>query len=346
MKEKNIDNEKILRYFRGDYSDDDRSYVEKVFYDRTRDKDLKLLLSHQFEEMSNEDDSDRKNLDHILYRIHYEINTRSSVRKTWTLSNIIKTSYKIAGIVMISVLILIGAYMVGKTSQEKETWVEIHAPAWSRIQFALPDGTTGWLNSNSTVKYKGTFSSHREVALTGEAYFDVFKDKTRPFIVNTGDVNLKVLGTRFNITSYHDEKNVEVVLEEGKLVFTSNHVKKPYTMKPNDLVTYDKIHKDFTIQEVQPQKYLAWTEGKLVFRNDPIDVIARKLERWYNIDVQINGDFPDDLRLRATFVGENLKEVLDLLSRSLHIECKIEDRDLQPDGTYLKKKVIISQIDK
>ena len=112
-------------------------------------------------------------------------------------------------------------------------------------------------------------------------------------------------------------------------------------MRPNDLVIYDKTLKDFSTEVVHTQKYLSWTEGKLIFRNDPLDVIARRLERWYNIDVEVNGCLAEDLRLRATFVDESLEEVLDLLKRSLPIVYRIEDRNLLPNGIYPKKKVII-----
>ena len=192
---------------------------------------------------------------------------------------------------MLPIVILIGIHMYTETNLKKETWVEIKAPAWTRAQFSLPDGTTGWLNSNSSVKYNGNFNTDRQVTLTGEAFFDVFKDKKRPFIVNTTEINVKVLGTRFNIASYENENNVEVVLEEGKLVFNDKEMNKSYTMKPNDLVVYDKTLRNFSTKVVQPQKYLSWTEGKLEFRNDPLDVIARRLERWYNIDVEINGKY-------------------------------------------------------
>ncbi|HUX57470.1 MAG TPA: FecR domain-containing protein, partial [Bacteroidales bacterium] len=227
-------------------------------------------------------------------------------------------------------------------SAGKETWVEIKAPAWTRAQFSLPDGTTGWLNSNSSVKYNGNFNADRQVTLTGEAFFDVFKDKKRPFIVNTNEVNVKVLGTRFNIASYKNENNVEVVLEEGKLVFNDKEMNKSYTMRPNDLVVYDKTLRDFSSEVVDPRKYLSWTEGKLEFRNDPIDVIARRLERWYDVDVEINGIISQQQRLRATFIDDSLEEVLYLLKRTLPIDYKIENRELKPDETYAKKKVIIT----
>jgi ferric-dicitrate binding protein FerR (iron transport regulator) len=243
---------------------------------------------------------------------------------------------------MLPLAIFIGVQTYKDAYLKKETWVEIKAPAWTRVQFSLPDGTTGWLNSNSSVKYNGNFITNRQVTLSGEAFFDVFKDKGRPFRVSTNEINVEVLGTRFNIASYEDENNVEVVLEEGKLVFNDKEMNKSYTMNPNDLIVYDKKLMDFSTEVIQPQKYLSWTEGKLVFRNDPLDVIARRLERWYNIDVEVKGSFREDLRLRATFIDESLEEVLALLKRSLAVNYKIEKGSIKTDETYAKKKVIIT----
>jgi ferric-dicitrate binding protein FerR (iron transport regulator) len=223
-----------------------------------------------------------------------------------------------------------------------EAWIEITAPAWTRAKFSLPDGTTGWLNSNSSLKYNMDFNKTRQISLNGEAYFDVYRDNKRTFLVNTGDINVKVLGTKFNIASYENENNVEVVLEEGKIQFFDKMMQKSYTMNPNNLLVYDKNILDFTVTSVEPQKYSSWTEGKLVFRNDPLDVIARRLERWYNIDIEIDGSIDQGPRLRATFLDETLEEVLGLLSRSLQIDYRIEDRILESDETYAKKKIIMT----
>jgi len=337
-----IDSEKLDRFFKGKYSDKDTSYVDEVFCDKDKEKELEHHLRRQWYELLEDDKGSDKNLDNVLYRIHYDINTRLSARKAWSFDNIIKWSVRIAGVIMLPIVILIGIQMYRETNLKKETWVEIKAPAWTRAQFSLPDGTTGWLNSNSSVKYSENFNADRQVALTGEAFFDVFKDKKRPFIVNTNEVIVKVSGTRFNIASYENEKNVEVVLEEGKLIFNDKEMNKSYTMNPNDLTIYDKALKDYSTEVVQPQKYLSWTEGKLVFRNDPLDVIARRLERWYNIDVEVNISLTEDLRLRATFIDEDLEEVLNLLKRSLPIDYRIENGNLKPDETYAKKKVIIT----
>ena len=337
-----FDKGKIDRYYKGEHFDNDESYIDEVFCDNNKEKELKRLLSRQFDELIPDDEMDKKNLDHILYRIHYDINTRLSARKAWSFDNIVRWTLRIAGVIILPLVIFIGVQTYKDTYLKKETWVEIKAPAWTRAQFSLPDGTTGWLNSNASIKYNGNFNADRQVTLKGEAFFDVFKDKKRPFIVNTPEINVKVLGTKFNIASYENEKNVEVVLEEGKLIFNNKGMNKSYTMNPNDMITYNKTLNDFSTETVQPQKYLSWTEGKLVFRNDPLDVIARRLERWYNIDVELDVSSAEDFRWRATFVNEGLEEILNLLKRSLPINYRIENRDLKPDETYSKKKVIIT----
>ena len=337
-----FDSEKLSSYFKGEYSEKDASYVDKVFCDTNKENELRRHLSKQFDELLSEDEEDRKNLDHILYKIHYNINTKLVVRKDRKFTRFLNWSVRIAGIIVLPLAIFWGVKGYLNNNAGKETWVEIKAPAWTRAQFSLPDGTTGWLNSNSSVKYNGNFNSDRQVTLKGEAFFDVFKDKTRQFKVNTNEIVVKVSGTRFNIASYDNEKNVEVVLEEGKIELNDKGKNNSLIMSPNDLVIYDKTLKNFSTEVVEPQKYLSWTEGKLVFRNDPLDVIARRLERWYNVEVDIDSDKLHDLRLRATFVDESLEQVLYYLQRSLPIDYKIEKGDLSSEDAYSKTKVILS----
>jgi transmembrane sensor len=342
MTESDIDGKRISRYFENNFSGDDADFVNNIFCDDNKEKELKSLLSKQFYRSLSDKDVEEKDLNHILYRIHYDINSGNSEKRSWSFKKIINLTSKIAAILLLPALIYIGIDQNKDKYLEKETWVEIKAPAWTRAQFSLPDGTTGWLNSNSSIKYNGKFISDRQVTLSGEAFFDVFKDPERPFVVNTIDVVVKALGTRFNVASYCDENNIEVVLEEGKLLFNERGKDETLTMKPNDLVVFDKNLRDYSTEEVQTHKYLSWTEGKLVFRNDPLDVIARRLGRWYNIDVEVTGNVTDDLRLRATFIDESFEQVLTLLKRSLPINYRIEYGDINPDGTYKKTKAIIS----
>lgn len=343
MNEKDINIEVINRYFKGNYSENDEKYIEEIFRDKTIEDKLSCHLSQQFNEICKEEVADDKNLDHILYRIHYNINTRMAQKGRWSVENMIKWTLRIAGLIILPFLF----YTLIQTNRDlrfrKEGWVEIKAPAWTRIQFNLPDGTTGWLNSNSSLRYSGNYYTRRQVDLTGEAFFDVLNNRRKPFIVNTPDITVTATGTKFNVASYENEKTVEVVLVEGKVLFEGKGSDKAYALTTNDLVTYDKTVQDFSVEVVQPQKYVSWTEGKLVFRNDPLDVIARRLERWYNVVVEVNVNMAEEYRWRATFDDESLEVVLHLLKRSMDLNYRIEQGGLQQDTTYKKKKIIITQ---
>jgi len=341
MAETKLQKDKIDRFYKGDFSEDDESYVNEIFNNESQEEKLKSYLSTQFSELLTEDNQFNISLDHLLYRLHYEINTKFFSNRQVRMNGIVMWSLRLAGIVLLPIMVLIGIYMFGNKPNQESTWVEIHAPAWTRAQFTLPDGTTGWLNSNSSIKYNGNFLSDRNVALNGEAFFDVLKKTDSPFTVNANDVILKVLGTRFNVASYENENNIEVVLEEGKLIFNNKEMDISYTMTPNEMVTYNKALGEYTTDVVQPSKYIAWTEGKLVFRNDPLDNIARRLERWYNIEVSIRGNFNNDIGLRATFIDKELEEVLELLRQTIPIRYQIEYGEVLEDDIYSTKKVII-----
>ncbi|MBN2420106.1 MAG: DUF4974 domain-containing protein [Deltaproteobacteria bacterium] len=344
MAEFEFDTEKIKKFFEGVYSDRDLTYVNDVFCNKTKEEELKKLLKKQWYDLFQKKEGSDKDLSRILYRIHYEINTNSSgMNKLWSLNPIVRWSTRFAAILFIPLLIFSGIHFLRPAKNVNSAWVEIKAPAWTRAQFSLPDGTTGWLNSNSSIKYDSDFRSGRQVNLKGEALFDVFKDQKNPFSVITDKVCVKALGTRFNIASYETEKDVEIVLEEGKLLIEQTNRDKSLTINPNELVIYNKTLENFSVEKVLPQKYLSWTEGKLIFRNDPLDIVARRLERWFNVDVEIRGEIKSDLRLRATFVDESLEEVMQMLKRSLPIKYTIEDRIVDYDGTYTRKKVTITR---
>jgi len=340
-----LDEEKLLRFFTSQTSDkEDSEYVNNLFCEDEKGEELRHVLLKQYYSLLSENDVNKKNLDHILHKIHYNINMiRTESRRSKVMNFMVKLA-GIAAVIMIPIAIFWAVKNFISNNPQKETWVSIEAPAWTRAQFCLPDGTTGWLNSNSSLKYFGNYGSDRTVIIDGEAYFDVVTNETNPFRVEANGIELEVTGTKFNISSYQDENEIEVVLDEGKLMIRNNELYNQYTMNPHDLFVYNRDMKTISAQVVDPVKYISWTEGKLSFRNDPIDVVAKRLERWYNVDVVVDGNFPDDLRLRATFVDENLDEVLSLLKRSLPINYRIEKSQMLSDDVYAKKRVIIYKI--
>lgn len=334
--------ERLNDYYESKSTDQDAGYVQKVFTDDESEKELNTLLSKQFYRLFLEEDGDWEKSDETLYRIHYNINVQRADKENSSTFRLLKWSYRIAGVI----LLLAASYFgyTGYLKQEKvlESSIEITSPAWARTQFTLPDGSTGWLNNRSSLSYSGNFLNDRQVYLNGEAFFDVTRYKNTQFTVNTDEIKINVTGTRFNVTSFSNDENIEVVLEEGKINISDKEEIQSLEVQPNDLVIFNKTEKYFTTSIVEPQKYLSWTEGKLIFRNDPIDIIAKRLERWYNVEVSLVGNFRSDLGFRGTFIDESLEEVLYFLKRSLPLDYKIETGTMGSDGTYNTKRVIIT----
>jgi ferric-dicitrate binding protein FerR (iron transport regulator) len=341
MTDHTFNTQRILDFFKSGGSNRDMEYIREIFTDPAHEKELKKLLSEQFSELPRTDSELDHNLESVLHKIHYEINLKRPAVRKRRIPAVSWISGVAAGLLLL-LAIGWGIRTQKMVALNRETWVEVNSPAWTRTRFSLPDGTTGWLNTRSVIRYTGNFLNDRKIMLSGEAFFDVKSDKRHPFRVSAGDVTATVLGTRFNIASYEDESSTEVVLEEGLLEMTTTKGSAPITIRPEERISYAKESGKITRDKVLPQKYIAWTEGKLVFRNDPLDVIARQLERWYNIDVVLDVANPADFRWRATFADESLEEVLKLLKRSLQVDYRIESRKISPDNTVPPKKVFLT----
>jgi ferric-dicitrate binding protein FerR (iron transport regulator) len=214
----------------------------------------------------------------------------------------------------------------------------LFAPLGSRISFSLPDGTKGWLNSGSSMEYSLPFSNNRQINILGEAWFDVAHDESHPFEVTAGNSKVKVLGTKFNLNAYPQDNYVEVVLEEGAVEFSVQGFSKAIAMKPDERLVFSDGAVDINVTDAS--KYAAWIEGKLVFRGDPMAEVARRIERWYNVDVELVDTEIEKHVIRGTFQDDSLEEVLRYLSMTSPMRYRIVERKILDDGTFQKKKVL------
>ncbi|PQJ76788.1 FecR family protein [Polaribacter glomeratus] len=173
------------------------------------------------------------------------------------------------------------------------TYNTIKVPFSKTFKVVLSDGTTVHLNSGTTFTYPEQFNvaNTRKVILKGEAYFEVFKDKNNPFIVEANDVNIEVLGTTFNVSNYEDDNFINCVLTEGSVRLSEKeNQENSIILKPNDKVTWQKNARNFTLEQVKPYNYAAWINGELVFNKESFNNIAKKIERYY--DVKIVNKYP------------------------------------------------------
>lgn len=195
------------------------------------------------------------------------------------------------------------------SSYEFSQMQNITAPYGARTSFQLPDSSIVWLNSGSELLFSSHFDNERPVELTGEAYFEVKKGET-PFIVSTAYGEVEVKGTSFNVTAYNDE-NFETTLVEGSVNVLAGKGE-VVDLRPGNQAVYTE--NGFEVGPVETKIHTSWTEGQLIFQKEYLPQMARRLERWYNVDIELGNDERlKDIHYTATIEMESFSEVLNLL---------------------------------
>ncbi|HEX8608454.1 MAG TPA: FecR domain-containing protein [Pedobacter sp.] len=190
----------------------------------------------------------------------------------------------------------------------------------------LPDGTTVWLNAASSLKFPTAFNTlaNRTVVLTGEAYFEVAKDRSHPFIVKTANQEIKVLGTHFNVSSYADEEITKTTLLEGSVKVVSNANASVATLKPGEQSQLSSGV--LKVKEIDLTESIAWKNGDFNFENEEFSSILNQVSRWYNVEIIDKGNH-DGLKLSGIVSrSKSLSTVLKSLESTADVKFKIEGR--------------------
>jgi len=223
---------------------------------------------------------------------------------------------------------------------------EISVSYGSKSKVTLPDGSIVMLNSGSILRYPTRFDGNtRQVYVEGEAYFDVMKDKQHPFYVSTNSITIKVLGTKFNVKSYSDEKTVETTLVSGSVEIYSNRKEindenRLAVLKPNQQATFEveksklsvsdlgnKTDSIKTIQinaRVDVNPVIAWKDNRLVFRDENFADLTHKLERWYNVEIEIKDESLKTTLFSGVFEKESIEQSLTALKLATPFNYKIK----------------------
>ncbi|MBU2904557.1 DUF4974 domain-containing protein [Arenibacter algicola] len=211
---------------------------------------------------------------------------------------------------------------------------ELTIPYGKTFKLILSDGTVVHLNAGSSIKYPVKFieGTKREVFLHGEAFFDVTKDADHPFVVNVNDLNVRVLGTKFNVSSYPEEENVSTVLIEGSVALhgKDNDFNSANTvlLEPGYKGEWNQKSKETSITEVDTKMYTSWVEGRMIFRNTPFKIIRKKLERHYNVSIKNNNKILEEKTYNAVFDVESIDQVLRTLNEIYSIEYIIDQNEI------------------
>jgi len=223
---------------------------------------------------------------------------------------------------------------------------EVSGAPGTHSVITLSDGTKVWLNSTSTIKYPVKFQKNRDIFLDGEAFFQVKSDKNNPFIVHTTRFDVKATGTKFNVTAFGKDASQAVTLEEGVVdINRLNNTGKSIAsarLLPNQQALIYKEANSLTITDVDIDRYISWKEGRLIFKNDPMEVVINTINRYYNVDIQIKDPIVKGYMYRATFDNEPLNDILNLIKMTSPVVITESRRVKNPDGTFSKRKITIT----
>lgn len=198
-----------------------------------------------------------------------------------------------------------------------------------RKVITLSDGSIVSLNSTSRLSFPESFTDGvREVFLEGEAFFQITHNKLKPFVVKTGKLNVRVLGTTFNVRHYRDDKTIDVVVATGK-VGVGKGGSIISTLVPGDYLVYDIASGTSVKSVVDPNDYTDWQKGELVFKNETLSQICKRLERWYGVDITIKTSSLSDKRISLKQKNESLATVLKMLGMVGGFEYRIKDRTVE-----------------
>lgn len=217
---------------------------------------------------------------------------------------------------------------------ETLTYNTLTVPYGKRFEIQLSDGTKVTINAGSSLRYPVKFlkGQDRQVFLNGEAFFDVSADTEHPFIVNTEEINVRVLGTKFNISSYPEDKNINTVLVEGVVVAYKNTddylSKNAVELKPNHKASWHKQDKIMQVSQTDIEPYIAWMRGRLILHEVSFHDMLKKLERQYNVIFINNNQQLENRYFTAKFDVEDIHQVLQSLSVSGNFTYKFDQNKI------------------
>lgn len=243
-----------------------------------------------------------------------------------------------AAAVLLVALLISAVFLMQRPETVKEfvQTQSVTVPNGARSSLTLPDGSEVWLNSASTLTYSSDFTRQRLLTLEGEAYFDVVKSEL-PFVVTTSQGKVEVTGTSFNFKSLAEENQFEATVEEGSVNVISNFNPQPASLKPGQQARME--NGKWILVKVETDLFTSWKDGKIIFRQENLPQVAQRLERWYNVKIEL----ADDPRLHkihytGTLEMESFSEVLELLKITAPISYSFNDKTRVIHITYRETK--------
>jgi transmembrane sensor len=360
----NIEPELIARYLSGEANIDEMnevlSWIKKTKDNQVLFSSMKRAWIESKVVLINQDEK----TEGAWVRLKFRTSSSQVENNIQDSQNNVFLFYRIAGIILLLITFSFVFYYLApfkSKSANKLTYNEIVVPYGAKSIVTLPDGTKLWINSGTKIRYANNFGeTSREIFMEGEAYFDVVKNPKKPFLVRTGYINIKVLGTAFNVKSYPDENRIETTLDRGLIEITKENGNEGIvTVKPKEKITCLKFSKQLAIADkkvntaenrddhvpekthsnnAQPEFQIyrhvntelitSWKEGKLVFERERLEDIFKKLERRYDVVFSFDKSELKNYRFSGSLPELTLQQVLEGIQLSAPILYTINKREV------------------
>lgn len=341
-----LDHKYLLdRLVSGNLIDSEKTELENYIHNSFHDDELDSLMQNHWKELdSREIVADETQLlilkNRILSRIHQT--TISPEKETMVFSFNWKNYLMRVAAVLFIPLLLGSAFMMYWMNQRADrTGVfsmmeKVVANPGSRVHFTLPDRTEVWLNSGSSLEFPISINHQeiRKVKLTGQGYFNVSHDESHPFVIEADGMNIKALGTSFDVSGYVEDNQISSTLENGSIALMNQNGLEVARLHPGQRAILDKTTRLITVRNVETQFSTSWKDGKLIFRKTPLSEVTKQMERWFNCKIHVDPRLTNmGLIYTATIQDETLGEVIKMIEISTSVKTKIEKREV-----FIEKK--------
>lgn len=334
-----ISESQLKRFFHGECTTQEAEAVIDWLLNPSNQHLVKAMMQKQWETLQLADANvDNVDIEALLSKTKRVLNAPPSkpiAKPKWFTTSVFRIAASVAFfIISAAALIAVFKNQMPLRMTMNGMHEEVRTSTGQIILKVLPDGTKVWLNAQSTLVYPSSFGETREVSLKGEAYFDVVEDRVHPFIVHTDDIDIRVLGTAFNIKSYPGDPEIATTLIRGKVVIDDlSDSTTPIELKPNQQALFSHASKDIKLIKVDAGRFSSWTDGSLVFEDTQVYDVFKTLERWYGVTINVQEESNLACRLTARIDKESIAETLEMLKTITGIRYTIEGDEVTIEGS-------------
>jgi transmembrane sensor len=320
MNLKNNIHELIVRQLSGEALPDDNEFIKKWLSESHENKKLYNDLKDIWLLADSDANTDEIDVEEAIcnFRFRTQMQPDNLPKKSFLTS-----LFRYAALVIFILAIPFTWWLALKSLPSQDNYTTVWCDYGDKTTITLPDSSQVWLNAGSQLTFNNNFNESRQLYLNGEAYFSVKENQEIPFVVNASDMHVKVLGTEFNFKAYTDEETFAVTLVEGSLqVRNSSEIA---MVIPGQKLIYEAKSHTMTIEDLNDlAPETDWKNGRLVFRNESLEELERKLERWFDVEVEFADELVKSRRFSGTLGRQSILEVISYFATSQYVDYKID----------------------